>query len=137
MSARAPLPKSLARDGGIPKPRESLTISVLGGLSVAFAGRDIRIKSRKSRAVLGYLALMDRHQETRERLVGLLWSEFDEYRARASLRQVLHELRETFLEAGYDGLQIEKMLVELERERLHVDLWEAVREAEAQHAHPP
>jgi DNA-binding SARP family transcriptional activator/TolB-like protein len=108
----------------------------LGGLSVAFAGRDIRIKSRKSRAVLGYLALMDRHQETRERLVGLLWSESDEYRARASLRQVLHELRETFLEAGYDGLQIEKMLVEFERERLHVDLWEALREAEAQHAHP-
>ncbi|MCK1394125.1 BTAD domain-containing putative transcriptional regulator [Bradyrhizobium sp. 1] len=28
------------------------------------------------------------------------------------------------------------MLVELERERLHVDLWEALREAEAQHAHP-
>lgn len=136
MSARAPLSKSLARDGGIPKPRESLTISVLGGLSVAFAGRDIRIKSRKSRAVLGYLALTDRHQETRERLVGLLWSESDEYRARASLRQVLHELRETFLEAGYEGLQIEKMLVELERDRLHVDLWEALREAEAQHAHP-
>jgi DNA-binding SARP family transcriptional activator len=108
----------------------------LGGLSVAFAGRDIRIKSRKSRAVLGYLALTDRHQETRERLVGLLWSESDEYRARASLRQVLHELRETFLEAGYEGLQIEKMLVELERDRLHVDLWEALREAEAQHAHP-
>jgi DNA-binding SARP family transcriptional activator len=136
LSARAPLSKSLARDGGIPKPRESLTIFVLGGLSVAFAGRDIRIKSRKSRAVLGYLALTDRHQETRERLVGLLWSESDEYRARASLRQVLHELRETFLEAGYEGLQIEKMLVELERDRLHVDLWEALREAEAQHAHP-
>ncbi|SEM67978.1 DNA-binding transcriptional activator of the SARP family [Bradyrhizobium sp. OK095] len=136
MSARAPLSKSLARDGGIPKPRESLTISVLGGLSVAFAGRDIRIKSRKSRALLGYLALTDRHQETRERLVGLLWSESDEYKARASLRQVLHELRETFLEAGYDGLQIEKMLVELERDRLQVDLWDALREAEAQHAHP-
>jgi DNA-binding SARP family transcriptional activator len=108
----------------------------LGGLSVAFAGRDIRIKSRKSRALLGYLALTDRHQETRERLVGLLWSESDEYKARASLRQVLHELRETFLEAGYDGLQIEKMLVELERDRLQVDLWDALREAEAQHAHP-
>ncbi|RXT42144.1 BTAD domain-containing putative transcriptional regulator [Bradyrhizobium betae] len=108
----------------------------MGGLSVAFAGRDIRIKSRKSRAVLGYLALTDRHQETRERLVGLLWSESDEYKARASLRQVLHELRETFLEAGYEGLQIEKMLVELERDRLQVDLWDALREAEAQHAHP-
>ncbi|MBB4373299.1 DNA-binding SARP family transcriptional activator [Bradyrhizobium sp. cir1] len=136
MSARAQLSKSLARDGGLPKPRESLTISVLGGLSVAFAGREIRVKSRKSRAVLGYLALTDRHQETRERLVGLLWSESDEYKARASLRQVLHELRETFLNAGYDGLQIEKMLVELEREGLRVDLLDALREAESQHAHP-
>ncbi|WP_183247269.1 BTAD domain-containing putative transcriptional regulator [Bradyrhizobium sp. cir1] len=108
----------------------------MGGLSVAFAGREIRVKSRKSRAVLGYLALTDRHQETRERLVGLLWSESDEYKARASLRQVLHELRETFLNAGYDGLQIEKMLVELEREGLRVDLLDALREAESQHAHP-
>lgn len=136
MSARAPLSKSIARDGGIPKPSESLSISVLGGLSVAFAGREIRVKSRKSRAVLGYLALTDRHQETRERLVGLLWSESDEYKARASLRQVLHELRETFLEAGYDGLQIEKMLVEMDRHRLHVDLLDTLREAEAQQAHP-
>ncbi|MBR0773597.1 hypothetical protein JQ625_02010 [Bradyrhizobium diazoefficiens] len=123
-------------DGGIPKPRESLTISVLGGLSVAFAGREVRVKSRKSRAVLGYLALTDRHQETRERLVGLLWSESDENKARASLRQVLHELRETFLEAGYDGLQIEKMLVELDGAGLRVDLLDALREAEVQQAHP-
>ena len=118
------------------KPRGSLKISVLGNLSVAFDGREVRIKGRKSRAVLGYLALSDRQQETRERLVGLLWSEFDEQKARASLRQVLHELRETFLEAGYDGLQIEKLVVEMEREGLSVDLWDALRDAEAQHAHP-
>jgi len=118
------------------KPRGSLKISVLGNLSVAFDGREVRIKGRKSRAVLGYLALSDRQQETRERLVGLLWSESDEQKARASLRQVLHELRETFLEAGYDGLQIEKLVVEMEREGLSVDLWDALRDAEAQHAHP-
>ncbi|UPK39514.1 hypothetical protein IVB18_21195 [Bradyrhizobium sp. 186] len=79
--------------------------------------------------------MTDRHQETRERLVGLLWSESDEYKARASLRQVLHELRETFIEAGYDGLQIEKLLVEMARDGLNVDLWDALREAEAQRAH--
>jgi DNA-binding SARP family transcriptional activator len=122
--------------GRIPKPRESLTISVFGNFSVALEGREVRIKSRKSRAVLGYLALADRQQETRERLVGLLWSESDEQKARASLRQVMHELREAFLEVGYEGLQIEKLFVEIAKDELTVDLWDALREAEAQRAHP-
>jgi DNA-binding SARP family transcriptional activator len=136
VSARVPFSGPSVRAGQLLKPRENLTISVFGNFSVAFGGREVRIKGRKSRAVLGYLALTDRQQETRERLVGLLWSESDEFKARASLRQVLHELRETFLEAGYDGLQIEKLVVEMDRDRLNVDLWEALRDAEAQRAHP-
>ncbi len=136
MSTRAPFSRPSVKAGRIPKPRESLTISVFGNLSIAFEGREVRLKAVKSRAVLGYLALADRQQESRERLVGLLWSESDEFKARASLRQVLHELRETFLEAGYDGLQTEKHGVEIERARINVDLWDVLRDAESQRAHP-
>ena len=52
-------------------PPDVLSISVFGGMSLAYQGRDIRIKSRKSRAVLAFLALNEHQQETRERLVGL------------------------------------------------------------------
>lgn len=136
MSVRAPVSRASAKAGRILKPREKLTISVFGNVSIMFGGREVRVKGLKSRAVLGYLALTDRQQETRERLVRLLWSESDEFKARASLRQVLHELREIFLEAGYDGLQIEKSGVEIDPQRVNVDLWEALRDAESQRAHP-
>lgn len=136
MTVHSAILRPVARNGRSADPRETLTISVFGNLAVRFGGREVRIKSTKSRAVLGYLALLDRPQETRERLVGLLWSESDEHKARASLRQVLHELREAFLEIGYSGLKIEKLSVEIEQESISVNLWEAIREAEAQRAHP-
>src|SRR5436853_7342227 len=117
----------------VSQPR--LAISVLGNVSVAFGGPQIRIKTRKSRALIAYLALADGRQETRERLVGLFWSESDENKARASLRQSLHELREAFLQAGYDGMQTEKLVIDLDRERLDVDLWDVLSEAECHRAH--
>jgi DNA-binding SARP family transcriptional activator len=116
-------------------PRDKLAISVLGNVSVSFGGREVRLKSQKSRAVLAYLAVTD-GQESRERLVGLLWSESDEPKARGSLRQVLHELREAFVAVGYDGFVAEKVVIELDRERLDVDLWNVVEAAEAHRAHP-
>src|SRR5918993_690303 len=75
-----------------------LDLLVLGPVRASVGGRAIRLRSRKARALLGYLALCDRGEETRERLVGLLWSESGEEKARASLRQVVHELREALEE---------------------------------------
>ena len=116
--------------------QEALEISVLGNVSVAFKGQSIRIKSRKSLAVLAYIALNESRQETRERLVGLFWSETEEEKARASLRQTLRELRRYFAHAGYSGLQTEKLAVELDLGSFRVDLWDVVHEAEARRAHP-
>lgn len=113
-----------------------LTISVFGHLAVAFEGRDIRFKSRKSRAVLAYIALNDARIETRERLVGLFWSDSDEQHARASLRQTLRELRQSFLQVGFRGMHAEKLTIELDRDSLELDLWAVLREAEAGRAHP-
>ena len=61
-------------------------------------GRAIELRTRKAGAVLSYLALSEAKQESRERLVGLLWSRSDEEKARASLRQVVRELRSTLEE---------------------------------------
>ncbi len=49
--------------------------------------------SRKARALLAILATSADHAASRERLIGLLWSERGEEQARASLRQALAELR--------------------------------------------
>jgi len=84
-----------------------LQLSLFGPLSLQCDGREIRIKSLKLRAILGYIALSEQLQETRERLVGLLWSESGEVQARAVLRQVIRELREVFADAGSSGLRID------------------------------
>lgn len=49
--------------------------------------------SRKARALLAILATAPDQAASRERLIGLLWSERGEDQARASLRQALAELR--------------------------------------------
>ena len=69
--------------------RARLSISLVGRLTLRFDGRPVELRTRKAAAVLGYLALSETKQESRERLVGLFWSRSDEEKARASLRQVV------------------------------------------------
>jgi len=105
-------------------------------MRVDIHGQELRFKSRKSRAALAYLALNDDSHETRERLVGLLWSESEEEKARASLRQIVHELRETLRDAGYGGLQSARLEIELDPDSISVDLWDVLRSAESHTPHP-
>ncbi|MET0269466.1 MAG: tetratricopeptide repeat protein [Sphingomonas sp.] len=63
-------------------------------------GADATPRSRKARALLAYLALSPDRCASRERLIGLLWSDRGEEQARASLRQTLAELRGTAFEEG-------------------------------------
>ncbi|MBL8572288.1 MAG: hypothetical protein JNM13_01290 [Hyphomicrobiaceae bacterium] len=56
-------------------------------------GRDVTPKSRKACCILSYLLLNDTGRETRAKLATLLWSDSDDERARASLRQSLKDLR--------------------------------------------
>jgi len=63
-----------------------LAVSVLGHFRANCFGAPVRLRSRKAAAVLAYLAIEEGGTETRERLVGLLWSESEEPKARASLR---------------------------------------------------
>jgi DNA-binding SARP family transcriptional activator len=69
----------------------------LGGFSARLDGKDLGgFESRKSRALLAYLALGRERPVERRLLAGLLWSERSEVSARRNLRQALHNIRGTF-----------------------------------------
>lgn len=116
------------------KPR--LEIATFGKFALRVDGRDVPIVNRKSRALIGFLALSDRGEQTRERIVGALWSEFDEGKARASLRQALYEVREALEKTGFSGLQADKLSVRLDTAEVTIDLTDILRDAEAGRAHP-
>jgi len=113
-----------------------LQLSLFGPFSLRNDGRDVRIKSLKLRAILGYVALSESLFETRERLVGLLWSESGEAQARAVLRQVIRELREILAQAGSDALRIDAHEIGFERDAIDVDVWNVVHAAETGEVHP-
>ncbi|WP_343897914.1 BTAD domain-containing putative transcriptional regulator [Craurococcus roseus] len=86
--------------------------------------------------MLAYLALEEAGAATRERLVGLLWSEAEEEKARASLRQVVHELREALQAAGFSSLQAGRATLGLDAHGTILDAREVLRQAEAGTVHP-
>jgi DNA-binding SARP family transcriptional activator/TolB-like protein len=99
-----------------------LSLRVLGDFSANVDGREFDLPKRKARALIAYLALSDNAHDTRERLVGLLWSESDEDRARASLRQAVHDIRTASDAVGFDGFQFGKLTLALQQGRFHCDV---------------
>ena len=90
-----------------------LSINLLGKFHCILAIMTSSFLSRKTKALLGYLALTEIQEESRERLIGLFWSEVPEERARASLRQALHEIRNALLPTGFNGFHTDKLAVGL------------------------
>lgn len=119
-----------------PRALKALTVDLFAGGALRFGDSDIVLSHRKCRALMAYLALADTARESRERLVGLLWSESDEERARASLRQCLHEIREAFAAAGFEGFRTGKLEVALDMAQVRVDLIEVIASAAAGSVHP-
>jgi DNA-binding SARP family transcriptional activator/TolB-like protein len=113
-----------------------LSVSLVGRLAIRFDGRPIELRTQKANAVLGYLALTETRHESRERLVGLFWSRSDEEKARASLRQVVRELRSAFEDAGYNGFAAERLSIGLDAGKVEVDIESIVRLAESGSVHP-
>ncbi len=113
-----------------------LSVSLVGRPSIMFGGRLVELRTQKASAVLSYLALTEAKQESRERLVGLLWSRSDEEKARASLRQVVRELRTAFEDAGYKGFSAGRLSIHLDAEKLEVDIESIIRLAESGNVHP-
>jgi DNA-binding SARP family transcriptional activator len=71
----------------------SVSLTLCGGVAVTGEGVSAASLSAKSLALLAYLAL-EPGAHSREELMALLWGEYPEEKARASLRQALMHLRE-------------------------------------------
>jgi DNA-binding SARP family transcriptional activator/TolB-like protein len=113
-----------------------LSMSLVGRLTIRCNDRPLALRTRKAGAVLGYLALSETKHESRERLVGLLWSRSDEDRARASLRQIVRELRSVFGQAGYGGFVAGRLSIGLNDEQLDVDIDSIIQRADDGNVHP-
>jgi len=112
----------LVASGPAPSAKPLVRVSLLDGMSLHVDGREVRLNSRKAKALIAYLLLTPRMTETRDRLVGLLWSETEDAKARASLRQLLHSLRDAFDQEGLVGLSTDKTHVSLDGSVFLTDL---------------
>lgn len=91
----------------------SLSVELLGAPRVTVDGQSISVDTRKAIALLAYLAAT--HQlVARDTLAALLWPEYGQERARASLRRTLSALRKGLGPFG-DWLQTERDDVGLNR----------------------
>jgi DNA-binding SARP family transcriptional activator/TolB-like protein len=120
----------------VPGTAARLSVSLVGRLTLRFNGRLVELRTQKAGAVLSYLALTETKHESRERLVGLLWSRSDEEKARASLRQVVRELRAAFEDAGCGGFVAGRLSIHLDADKVEVDVESIVRAAEGGKVHP-
>jgi DNA-binding SARP family transcriptional activator len=119
-----------------PQGARRLSISLVGRLALRIDGRAVELRTRKAAAVLGYLALSESKRESRERLVGLLWSRSDEEKARASLRQVVRELRQVLEDAGFAGFSAERLTLGFDHGQVEVDIESVLQQAESGRIHP-
>ncbi len=90
-----------------------VSIRLLGQFAVETAsGQPACIRSRKARALVGYLAMKPEYRASREELATLLWGDTPDALARHSLRQCLSSLRAdlrlapTLLSAERDGIEL-------------------------------
>jgi two-component SAPR family response regulator len=122
--------------GTVPGTAARLSVSLVGRFTIRLNGRLLELRTQKAGAVLSYLALTETKHESRERLVGLLWSRSDEEKARASLRQVVRELRFVFEDAGFAGFVAGRLSIHLEADQVEIDVESIIRAAEAGSVHP-
>jgi DNA-binding SARP family transcriptional activator len=106
----------------VPSVKRSIQVSLLNGFSLHLQGRELYLNSRKARALIAYLVLTPGMKETRDRLAGLLWGETADARARASLRQLIHHVRETFDREGLPAPYVDKDHVGLDETAFATDL---------------
>jgi TolB-like protein len=88
------------------KSPAGIQICLLGPLLIVRDTNELTISSRKSRALIAYLASREGTEITRSVLAGLLWSDRSDTQAGASLRQALSEVRQAFDGFGASPLRV-------------------------------
>ena len=96
-----------------------LSVGLLGGFQVRLdAGAAIALPTRKSQALLAYLALPPGQAHPRDKLAALLWGGIRDESARTSLRQALFAIRKALGEAA---LRVDGATIALIPDRVDVD----------------
>ncbi len=84
---------------------DKIELKALGGFEVVDGtGQAIKFHTRKSAALLAYLAMSPGKEFSREHLMSLLWSDRGEAQASNSLRQALSQLRKSLNRNGMSPL---------------------------------
>src|SRR5262245_31339702 len=103
-------------------------LRLLGGFAIADSqGRPLPPFGRKAKCVIACAALMPDGVVARERMLGLLWSNSDEVRARASLRKVLMEVRGAFQGSLQAAVAIDRNSIRVDPAGCRVDVRELER----------
>src|SRR4029450_11245536 len=95
-----------------------LSVGLLGGFQVRLDAGAIALPTRKSQALLAYLALPPGQAHPRDKLAALLWGGIRDESARTSLRQALFAIRKALGEAA---LRVDGATIALIPERVDVD----------------
>lgn len=101
----------------------SLSIRLLGGFSASADEGPLRFPTRKSEALLAYLAYYPGTSQSREKLATLLWSSSGEEQGRQSLRQTLFTIKKVLddgelIEAGRGKIVLKADEVDVDVVRL-------------------
>ena len=100
-----------------------LSLKLLGEFEVRDeAGEALALPTRKTRALLAYLAVNADKPQQRERLMTLLWSDRGEQQARHSLNQALMSIRRLGNAAGVPLLDGDGERVTLRSDAINIDL---------------
>src|SRR5207245_1854240 len=99
-----------------------LALTLLGGFQARLAtGQVLTLPTRKTQALLAYLALRPGHPYTRDRLATLLWGDTGDEQARKSLRQAMYVLRKTLPSTEPPSFLVEGQTIALYPPAVEVD----------------
>jgi DNA-binding SARP family transcriptional activator len=111
---------------GLHRSAPRVRIRLLEDLVLYVGDSELPLHSRKAQALVAYLVLTPGMKDSSDRLAGLFWSESEDVKARASLRQLLHVLHATFEAAGVKALSADRSHVSLDASLFKSDLDEVL-----------
>ena len=99
-----------------------LNLKLLGDFQARLTpGPPLRLRARKTQALLAYLALPAGQAHARDKLAALLWGDHSQHHARSRLREALFVLRRTLAPADPPCLDAGNETVALNPDRVDVD----------------